>query len=316
MKKMKIFSWITRDTNIDFLGARKLTYAISVLSIALAIFFIATKSFNYGIDFSGGILMEIKDEQVINLDKLRSELDDMDIGEVNLQTIGETGTEVMIRAQAKMLDEKEQMKAVNEIKQILGNDVEIRRVELVGPQVGDELKKDGVWASIIAVLGISLYIWFRFEWQFALGAMLGLVHDIFVTVGLLSLFQIDFSLTTVAAILTLAGYSVNDTVVTYDRIRENLHKYKTMPQIQLLNKSVNDIFSRTLLTGLTTLLASIALLIWGGEALMSFSFTLVWGILIGTYSSIYVSTVILNWFDLRKTLENKEKDINPFGNVD
>ena len=312
---MKLFSWITKDTNIDFLGTRKLTYFISVLSIVLAIFFMATKSFNYGIDFSGGILMEIKDEQVINLDKLRKELDNLDIGEVSLQTIGETGTEVMIRAQAQMLDEKEQMKAVNEIKKILGNDVEIRRVELVGPQVGDELKKDGILASIIAVLGISLYIWFRFEWQFALGAMLGLVHDILVTVGLLSLFQIDFSLTTVAAILTLAGYSVNDTVVTYDRIRENLRKYKTMPQIQLLNKSVNDIFSRTLLTGLTTLLASISLLIWGGDALLSFSFTLVWGILIGTYSSIYVSTVILNWFDLRKTIENKEKDVNPFGNV-
>lgn len=312
---MKLFSWITKDTNINFMGARKFTYLISGLSIVLAIVCIAVKSFNYGIDFSGGILMEIKDEQVIDLDKLRSELAHLDIGEINIQTIGETGQEVMIRAQAQMLDEKEQMKAVNEIKKILGNDVEIRKVELVGPQVGDELKRDGVLASLIAIVGISLYIWFRFEWQFAIGAMIGLVHDILVTVGLLSLFQIDFSLTTVAAILTLAGYSVNDTVVTYDRIRENLRKYKTMLQVDLLNKSINDIFSRTLLTGLTTLLASIALLIWGGDALRSFSFTLVWGILIGTYSSIYVSTVILDWFDLRKTQEEKEKDINPFGNV-
>ena len=301
---MKIFSWITKDTNINFMGARKLTYAISGISMILAVFFIFTKSFNYGIDFSGGILMEVKDEQVIDLDKLRAELSHLNIGEINIQTIGETGQEVMIRAQAQMLDEREQMKAVNEIKRILGNDVEIRKVELVGPQVGDELKRDGILASVIAVIGISLYIWFRFEWQFALGAMIGLVHDILVTVGLLSLFQIDFSLTTVAAILTLAGYSVNDTVVTYDRIRENLRKYKTMPQVQLLNKSINDIFSRTLLTGFTTLLASIALLIWGGDALRSFSFTLVWGILIGTYSSIYVSTVILDWFDLRKSIEN------------
>lgn len=312
---MKIFSWITKDTNINFMGARKWTYAISGLSMILAVFFILTQSFNYGIDFSGGILMEIKDDQVINLDTLRKELDHMDIGEINIQTIGDSGQEVMIRAQAQMLDEKEQMKAVNEIKKILGTDVEIRKVELVGPQVGDELKRDGVLASVIAVLGITLYVWFRFEWQFALGAMIGLLHDILVTVGLLSLFQIDFSLTTVAAILTLAGYSVNDTVVTYDRIRENLRKYKTMPQVQLLNKSINDIFSRTLLTGFTTLLASLALLIWGGDALRSFSFTLVWGILIGTYSSIYVSTVILDWFDLRKSMENKDKDLNPFGNV-
>ena len=312
---MKLFSWITKDTNINFMKARNITYIISGLAIILSILSIYTKSFNYGIDFSGGILVEIKSEQIIDLDKLRSELSQVNIGEINIQTIGEKGDEVMIRAQAQSLNEKEQMKAVNEIKKILGSDVEIRKVELVGPQVGDELKRDGILASVIAVLGISLYIWFRFEWQFALGAMLGLLHDILVTVGLLSFFRIDLSLTTIAAILTLAGYSVNDTVVTYDRIRENLRKYKTMPQIQLLNKSINDMFSRTLLTGLTTLLASVSLYIWGGEALTSFSFTLVWGILIGTYSSIYVSTVVLNWFDLRKTIENREKDVNPFGNV-
>ena len=219
----------------------------------------------------------------------------------------------MIRAQAKNLDEKEQMNAVNEIKNILGSEYEYRKVELVGPQVGDELKRAGIIASVIAILAITAYIWFRFEWQFALGGMLGLIHDIVITVGLLSLFGMDFSLTTVAAILTLAGYSVNDTVVTYDRIRENLRKYKKMPQFDLLNKSVNDIFSRTILTGLTTMLASLSLLIWGGDVLRSFSFTLVWGILIGTYSSIYVSAVILNLFDLRK--KDDEKVINPFGNV-
>lgn len=312
---MRIFSWITKDTNINFMGARKYTYAISVLSMVLAVIVIGIKGFNYGIDFSGGILMEVKDDQPIDLDKLRNELDQVKIGEINLQTIGDSGTEVMIRAQAEMLNEKEQMNAVNQIKNILGDDVEIRKVELVGPQVGDELKRDGILASIIAIFGITLYVWFRFEWQFAIGAMLGLLHDILVTVGLLSLFDIDFSLTTVAAILTLAGYSVNDTVVTYDRIRENLRKHRSMQQVAMLNKSINDIFSRTLLTGLTTLLASISLLIWGGDALRSFSFTLVWGILIGTYSSIYVSTVILDWFDLKKTAENKEKEVNPFGNA-
>lgn len=313
---MKLFGWITKDTNIDFMGARKLTYFISVLLVVLSIVVIAVKGFNYGIDFSGGILMEVKDEQVIDLDKLRHEMAGLNIGEVNLQTVGESGTEVIIRAQAKNLDEKEQMKAVNEIKKILGDDVEIRKVELVGPQVGDELKVAGVVSSLIAILGICIYIWFRFEWQFAIGALVGLFHDILVTAGLLSAFGMDFSLTTVAAILTLAGYSVNDTVVTYDRIRENLRKYKTMPQVELLNKSINDIFSRTLLTGLTTLMAAGALFIWGGDALRSFSFTIVWGILIGTYSSIYVSAVLLNLFDLRKSMEEREKDINPFGNVD
>ena len=310
---MKIFSWVTKDTSINFMGARKLTYMLSIGLFLLSIACIAIKGFNYGIDFSGGILIELKADEKINVEAMREQLSHVDLDDVNIQTIGEIGDEVMIRAQAKGLDEKEQMAAVNEIKNTLGSAYEYRRVELVGPQVGDELKKDGIIASIIAILAITAYIWVRFEWQFALGACLGLVHDIVITVGLLSLFDMDFSLTTVAAILTLAGYSVNDTVVTYDRIRENLRKYKKMPQYDLLNKSINDIFSRTILTGLTTLLASTSLLIWGGDVLRSFSFTLVWGILIGTYSSIYVSAVLLNFFDLRK--QPDESVINPFGNI-
>lgn len=310
---MKIFSWVTKDTSINFMRARKLTYVLSFSLLVMSIVCIAFKGFNYGIDFSGGILIELKAENKIDIEAMRNKLDHVDLDDVNIQTIGEIGDEVMIRAQAKGLDEKEQMAAVNEIKNTLGSDYEYRRVELVGPQVGDELKKDGVIASIIAILAITAYIWVRFEWQFALGACFGLIHDVVITLGLLSLFDMDFSLTTVAAILTLAGYSVNDTVVTYDRIRENLRKYKKMPQYDLLNKSLNDIFSRTILTGLTTLLASISLLIWGGDVLRSFSFTLVWGIIIGTYSSIYVSVVFLNFFDLRK--QPDEKALNPFGNI-
>jgi len=314
---MRIFSWVTKDTNINFMGARKLTYALSALMVVLSIVCIAVKGFNYGIDFSGGILMEVSSNTPVNLEEIRKNVNQVDLDDVNLQTVGDTGTEFIIRAQAKELNEKEQMAAVNKIKQVLGSEnYEFRRVELVGPQVGDELKKAGVIASVIAILAISLYIWFRFEWQFALGALIGLVHDILTTVGLLSLFGMDFSLTTVAAILTLAGYSVNDTVVTYDRIRENLRKYRKMPQEELLNKSINDIFSRTILTGLTTFLAASALLAFGGDTLRSFSFTIVWGVVVGTYSSIYVSAVMLNLFDLRATQEAKEQVINPFGNVD
>ncbi len=314
---MRIFSWVTKDTNINFMGARKLTYALSALMVVLSIVCIAVKGFNYGIDFSGGILMEVSSNTPVNLEEIRKKVNQVDLDDVNLQTVGDTGTEFIIRAQAKELNEKEQMAAVNKIKQVLGSEnYEFRRVELVGPQVGDELKKAGVIASVIAILAISLYIWFRFEWQFALGALIGLVHDILTTVGLLSLFGMDFSLTTVAAILTLAGYSVNDTVVTYDRIRENLRKYRKMPQEELLNKSINDIFSRTILTGLTTFLAASALLAFGGDTLRSFSFTIVWGVVVGTYSSIYVSAVMLNLFDLRATQEAKEQLINPFGNVD
>lgn len=310
---LKIFKWVTKDTAIDFMKARKLTYTLSALAVLASIFIIATKGFNYGIDFSGGILVEIKSEQKINVDELRKTLSNIDLDDINLQAIGENGDEVMIRAQAKDLDERAQMAAVNHIKSTLGSDYEYRRVELVGPQVGDELKTDGIIASLLAVLAITLYVWIRFEWQFAIGAMVGLIHDMIIVCGLISLFGIDFSLTTVAAILTFAGYSVNDTVVTYDRIRENLRKYKKMPQYELLNKSINDIFSRTILTGLTTLVASMALYFFGGDALKSFSFPLVWGILVGVYSSIYVSGVMLNLFDLRKTTE--DVNVNPFGNV-
>lgn len=312
---MKLFQWITKDTNINFLGAEKLTYTISIVAFVLSIAAIGFKGFNYGIDFAGGILMEIKSEEKINLDELRNKLASVDVGEINLQTIGENGDEVMIRAEADNLDERAQMAAINKIKQILGNEIDYRKIELVGPQVGDELKIAGAVASLIAILAISVYIWIRFEWQFAFGALLGLFHDIIITLGLLSVFDMDFSLTTIAAILTLAGYSVNDTVVTYDRIRENLRKFTRMPQRELLNKSINDIFSRTLLTGFTTLLAATALFVFGGDTLRSFSFTIVFGVLVGTYSSIYVSTVILTWFDLRKSME-ESKNVNPFGNID
>ncbi|MBE6452941.1 MAG: protein translocase subunit SecF [Alphaproteobacteria bacterium] len=311
---IKIFKWVTKDTTIDFMKARKFTYALSLVLVILSVASITLKGLNYGIDFSGGILMELKSNNKIDVEELRKRLSNVNLDEMNLQSIGEAGDEVVLRAQAKNLDEKQQMAVINQIKTELAGEYEYRRIELVGPQVGGELKKAGVIASLIAVLAISAYIWFRFEWQFAVGALIGLFHDLIVTVGLLSLLGFDFSLTTVAAILTLAGYSVNDTVVTYDRIRENLRKFKKMSQYDLLNKSINDIFSRTILTGLTTLFASLALLIWGGDTLRSFSFTIFWGVIVGTYSSIYVSAVFLNLFDLRSAQD--EKVLNPFGNVE
>lgn len=310
-----MFSWVTKDTTIDFLKYRKLGYALSIFMCVVSILSIAFKGFNYGIDFSGGILIEIKSSSQINMEEIRKDLEHVALEDINLQSIGDAGDEMMIRAQTVDQDEKAQMAAVNKIKEVLGDGYDYRKVELVGPQVGDELKKAGIVASLIAVLAITLYIWFRFEWQFAIGAMAGLTHDLLTTVGLLSLLDFDISLTTVAAILTLAGYSVNDTVVNYDRIRENLRKYKKMPQYDLLNKSTNDIFSRTILTGITTLLASVALFAFGGDALRSFSFVIVWGVIVGTYSSIYVSTTMMNLFNLRAN-ENSEKNINPFGNVE
>ncbi len=311
---MKIFSWIIKDTSIDFLGYRKLAYALSAVLFAASIASVAVRGFNYGIDFSGGVLIEVKSKNgPVDVDKVRHELDTLNLDELNLQSFGDAQDELMIRAQANNADEESQRVAVKQIKEMLNNDFTFERIESVGPQVGDELKRSGILASVFAMLAISMYIWFRFEWKFAVGALLGLFHDLLITVGLVSIFHLDFSLTTIAAILTLAGYSVNDTVVTYDRVRENLQKYKKMPQYDLLNKSINDIFSRTILTGITTFLASAALLIFGGDALRSFAFVITTGIIIGTFSSIFICVPVINMFDLRATPD--EKDVNPFGNV-
>lgn len=311
---MKIFSWIIKDTSIDFLGYRKLAYALSALLLVVSIVSVAVRGFNYGIDFSGGVLIEVKSKSgSVDVDSVRRKLDTLKLDELNLQLFGDAQDELMIRAQANNADEESQRIAVKQIKEMLDNDFTFERIESVGPQVGDELKLSGVLASIFAMLAISMYIWFRFEWKFAVGALIGLFHDLLITVGLVSIFHLDFSLTTIAAILTLAGYSVNDTVVTYDRVRENLQKYKKMPQYDLLNKSINDIFSRTILTGVTTFLASLALLVFGGDALRSFAFVITTGIIIGTFSSIFICVPVINMFDLRATPD--EKDINPFGNV-
>lgn len=311
---MKIFSWIIKDTSIDFLGYRKLAYALSAVLFAASIASVAVRGFNYGIDFSGGVLIEVKSKTgPVDVDKVRSELDTLKLDELNLQSFGDAQDELMIRAQANNADEESQRVAIKQIKEMLENDFTFERIESVGPQVGDELKLSGISASVFAMLAISLYIWFRFEWKFAVGALVGLFHDLLITVGLVSIFHLDFSLTTIAAILTLAGYSVNDTVVTYDRVRENLQKYKKMSQYDLLNKSINDIFSRTILTGVTTFLASSALLIFGGDALRSFAFVITSGIIIGTFSSIFICVPVINMFDLRATPD--EKDINPFGNI-
>ena len=311
---MKIFSWIIKDTSIDFLGYRKIAYTIPALLLIASVVSVAVRGFNYGIDFSGGVLIEVKSKNgPIDVDKVRNELDTLNLDELNLQSFGDARDELMIRAQANNADEESQRLAVKQIKEMLDNDFTFERIESVGPQVGDELKLSGVLASVFAMMAISLYIWFRFEWKFAVGALIGLFHDLIITVGLVSIFHLDFSLTTIAAILTLAGYSVNDTVVTYDRVRENLQKYKKMPQYDLLNKSVNDIFSRTILTGITTFLASVALLVFGGDALRSFAFVITVGIVIGTFSSIFICVPVINIFDLRATPD--EKDVNPFGNV-
>ena len=248
-------------------------------------------------------------EQKIDMKDLRDRLSDLG---VDLQPVGDTGTEVLITALGRGDNEQEQMKIANVIRQELGEGYSFPRIEMVGPRVGAELIRNCIWAVILAAVMITVYVWTRFEWEFALGTMLSLIHDILIAVGLFSVFQLDFDMTIIAGLMTLAGFSVNDTIVSYDRMRENLHKYRKMPIDEMINKTTNEMLPRTLLTGMSTIIMLTVMLFMGGSVLQGFALIMLWGIVVGTYSSIYVAMPVLMYLDIRKTMENKNKNLNPF----
>jgi preprotein translocase SecF subunit len=269
---------------------------------------------NFGIDFRGGVLLELRSiNGNANISELRKNLEDFNLGEVSIQEFGQP-SDALVRIQKQEGDEKSQDAKLNEVKNILSNSYEIRRTEFVGPTVGDELKKNGFWAVIVALVGILLYIWFRFEWQFAVSAILALFHDVIATIGLFAFTGLEFNLSTVAAVLTIAGYSVNDTVVVFDRVRENLRKTKSSDQLSIINKSLNETLSRTITTSVTTLLALLAIYFVGGEVISDFTLAMIWGVMIGTYSSIFVASAFLTFFNLRRTREEEAEDLNYFNN--
>jgi preprotein translocase subunit SecF len=284
---------IRRIPNINFMSLRKLGFALSLLLTvgSLALFF--TRGLNYGIDFVGGTLIEVRSTSgPADLAAMRSQLDGLGLGDVSLQNFG-SPEDVLIRLQRQPGGDKDQEQAVELVKQKLGTAVEYRRTEVVGPTVGAELIKAGAEATVLALLAIAIYVWFRFEWPFGVGAMLSTLHDTITTIGLFSLLQIEFNLTTLAAILTIAGYSINDTVVIYDRVRETMRRYKSMDFTDLINKSLNETLSRTILTVSTTALAVLSLLIFGGEVLRGFSIAMLWGIVVGTNSSLFIAAPLL-----------------------
>ena len=294
---MKTLNLLPIKPNLNFIGKQNIFFIISALFLVLSIGSFFTRSLNYGIDFQGGIMIEIRTTQPGNLAQMRSLLSDLKLGEISLQEFGEP-TDFLIRIQKQDGGERAQQKAVEKVKASLPPDVEYRRTEFVGPKVSDELFRDGILAVIFAIIGILAYVWFRFEWQFGLGAIIALCHDVLTTVGIFSLTGLEFNLSTVAAILTIAGYSINDTVVVYDRVRENLRKYKSMPLTALLNNSINETLSRTIMTSLTTLLALGSLYILGGEVIRGFSFGMIWGVLVGTYSSVFLAVPLLLYLNV------------------
>jgi len=296
---MKGFNLIPAGVNIQFISRRMLFFVFSAVLVAASIGLFLSRGLNYGIDFKGGIMIEIRTDGAANISAMRSQLSGLGLGEVTLQEFG-APTDVLIRLQKQDGGEQAQAKAVEAVKTVLGESVDYRRTEFVGPKVSEELFWDGVSAVGFAILAILVYIWFRFEWQFGLGAVTALVHDVISTIGLFALLGLEFNLSTVAAVLTIAGYSINDTVVVFDRVRENLRKYKTKPLPELFNRSINETLSRTVMTSVTTLLALMALYFLGGEVIRGFSLAMIWGVVIGTYSSISLAVPMLLYMKLSR----------------
>lgn len=295
-----LLKYLPQDFNVDFVGKRVAAFLLSGVLIVASLGSLAVQGLNFGIDFAGGILIEIQTPGQADVGAIRQTVGGLGLGDVSVTTFGETGRDVVIRIGEQPGGDEAQTAALNTVKEALGDDVTYRRTEVVGPKVGAELIRDGALAVALSILAITIYIWLRFEWQFAVGAMAALIHDVVTTIGIFSLFQLPFDLTIVAGLLTVAGYSINDTVVQYDRVRENLRKYKKMELSDLLNLSLNQVLSRTLLTSGTTLLAVLALLFFGGEVLRGFSFALTWGVVIGTFSSFYVALPLLLYLNVRR----------------
>lgn len=296
--------------NFNFVKMKSINYAMSLILLFLSFISISIYKFNFGIDFIGGINIEVRTNQEPDLAQMRQVLGDLEIGEIVLQSFG-TSKDLSIRVGIKNTDDQNissedlLMKNTSLIKDTLAKEFsygfDYRKVDFVGPQVGNQMIKSGFMAMILSFLAIMLYIWFRFEWQFGLGVLTALFHDVILCLGFMSITSYDFNLSTIAAILTVVGYSVNDSVVIYDRIRENLRIFNRKDINEIINISINETLSRTTITALTTLIANLALIILGGEAIRSFSVLVFFGIFIGTYSSIFISAPILTLFNFRNS---------------
>ena len=291
---MRHLKLIPDDTHIPFVRFRHIATGVSLIIIAASIALFFSRGLNFGIDFKGGIMIEIATDGPADINQLRTTMSGLGLGEVQIQEFGQAD-DVLIRIPSPAEGgEAASQEAVNKVRTALGDQVvEYRRVEVVGPQVSSELVRSGTIAVVLAMVLMLVYIWFRFEWQFSLGAITSLVHDVLATIGILCILQIEFNLQMIAAILTIVGYSMNDTVIVFDRVRETLRKYKKMDLGELIDLSINQTLSRTVITSGTTLLALLALFVFGGEVLRGFTFAMIFGILIGTYSSVFIAAPII-----------------------
>jgi len=302
---MKGIRFIPDGTTLRFMRISRFGYLASGILCALSLVLFLTVGLNVGVDFKGGTVITIRTEQPANLDQLRSTINGLGLGAAELQEFG-TPNDVLIRIGVQDGGEEAQQAAIQKIKDALGPGVDYRSVEVVGPKVSGELAQEGIVAVVAAIICVLIYIWFRFEWQFAAGAVLSLLHDVVLTIGLFCLLRIEFNLQIIAAILTIVGYSLNDTVVIFDRIREFLRKYKSMPLADLIDFSINSVLPRTILTSTTRLIALLSLYIFGGEVIAGFTFTMIWGVIVGTYSSYFVAAPVLLLFGTERESKKAE----------
>ena len=298
--------------NINFVSKFKKANIFSIAFFTLSIFFIAFKGLNYGIDFKGGTLIELRTEKTIKASSIRDSLASMNLGDVNVKRFGKDG-DYLIKVEQKEINNNKLIPQIKDtLKGNLNAEIDFRRVENVGPKVSSELLESSIIAISLALAAMLFYIWVRFEWQFSVGSIIALLHDVVITLGIFSILSLEINLSIIAAVLTIVGYSMNDTVVIYDRIRENLFKYTKISISDIANLSINETLARTIITSVTTLLALSSIYILGGEILRGFSFAMILGVVIGTYSSIFVASPILKFFKVSyKTLEKEEEKIIP-----
>ncbi len=299
---------IPDNTSIGFTRMRFVALAFSAILVVASLGAIFTLGFNFGVDFKGGVTIEVADDEPIDVGAVRTVVSDLGLGSVDVQTIrdfADADEAVLIRiaqqeaeqgedeTAGEMAQQEASIAVQNALRELLGDGVDFRKVEVVGPTVSGELVQKGALAVALAIGMMLIYIWLRFEWQFSMGAIVALIHDVIITLGMFAVTRLEFNLAIIAAILTIVGYSMNDTVVVYDRVRENLRKFKQKPLAELLDLSINDTLTRTIMTSGTTMLALLALVIFGGEVLRGFTLAMIWGIVIGTYSSIFVASPFL-----------------------
>ncbi len=304
-----LIRFIKKTPNLNFIDNKKFFFITSGVFSIISIFFLIIKGLNFGIDFKGGLLIETSFNKNIDIVKIRTKLNEIVPGDFSIQSLDNSKNNYLIKVETYSSSNGNNQKLISDIKNNLNKeyqDIDYRRLEYVGPTVSNELIQAGIFSILIAIGAMLMYIWFRFELPFAIGAVIALIHDIVLTVGMFSISSLEFNLATVAAILLIIGYSMNDTVVVYDRIRENIKKFRKINIVALLNKSVNETLSRTINTTATTILALLALFIFGGNIIKDFSFAMIWGILIGTYSSILIATPVLVFLNIKRT-ENKEE---------